>query len=265
VRAAYCTLLSLDQLCFRLRMEPQQSHRAGHGDRSDRPHLEAFRCIPECPFSDDAVMDRAAQPGSSLCELARPQAVASNICPLPTDARAPSPIDCRQIAKPLGENARERRRRLIAPVVTIQVNERTGSKSAHGNWSDVTIKNFGDHAANERTFLAWVRTAIAVMAFGFLVEKFDVFLEVAAPTLASRALSVLGQTFGNVAGLTLVVLGAAMVIVAAVRFLMTAKDIDSEDIRAGTGSRVDIALAALLVLLGVALFFYLSHALIAKL
>ena len=63
------------------------------------------------------------------------------------------------------------------------------------------IKNFGDHAANERTFLAWVRTAIAVMAFGFLVEKFDLFLELAAPSLAGRTLSVPGQTFGNVAGL----------------------------------------------------------------
>ena len=38
------------------------------------------------------------------------------------------------------------------------------------------IRNFSDHAANERTFLAWVRTAIAVMAFGFLVERFDLFL-----------------------------------------------------------------------------------------
>jgi putative membrane protein len=27
------------------------------------------------------------------------------------------------------------------------------------------IKRYSDHAANERTFLAWVRTAIAVMAF----------------------------------------------------------------------------------------------------
>ena len=26
------------------------------------------------------------------------------------------------------------------------------------------IKNFSDHAAKERTFLAWVRTAMAVMA-----------------------------------------------------------------------------------------------------
>ncbi len=63
------------------------------------------------------------------------------------------------------------------------------------------IRNFGDHSANERTFLAWVRTAIAVMAFGFIVEKFDLFLEVAAPALAGRALSLPGQKFGNAAGL----------------------------------------------------------------
>ena len=37
------------------------------------------------------------------------------------------------------------------------------------------IERYSDHAANERTFLAWIRTAIAVMAFGFLVERFDLF------------------------------------------------------------------------------------------
>ncbi len=55
-----------------------------------------------------------------------------------------------------------------------------------------------------------------------------------------------------------------MVAVAAFRFLITAKAIDSRELRPGTGSRVDLALAALLVLLGGSLFVYLSHALIAK-
>jgi inner membrane protein YidH len=125
------------------------------------------------------------------------------------------------------------------------------------------IKNFGDHSSNERTFLAWVRTAIAVMAFGFIVEKFDLFLELAAPSLAGRTLSLPGQKFGNAAGLTLIVLGTAMVAIAATRFLTTARNIDSEDLRHGAGSRIDVALAALLVLLGSALFLYLSHALVA--
>ena len=116
--------------------------------------------------------------------------------------------------------------------------------------------------ANERTFLAWVRTAIAVMAFGFLVEKFDLFLEVAAPSLAGRTLSLPGQKFGNIAGLALIVLGTAMVGIAAVRFVRTAKNIDRKELLPGTGSRIDIALAGLLVLLGCALFFYLSHAIV---
>jgi putative membrane protein len=29
---------------------------------------------------------------------------------------------------------------------------------------------------NERTFLAWVRTGVVVIAFGFVIEKFDLFL-----------------------------------------------------------------------------------------
>ena len=127
------------------------------------------------------------------------------------------------------------------------------------------IKNFRDHSANERTFLAWVRTSIAVMAFGFLVEKFDLFLEVAAPSLAGRRLSLPGQKFGNAAGLTLIVLGTAMVAIAAIRFRSTAKTIDSDEQHPSPGSRIDLALAGLLVLLGCALFVYLSHALVANL
>jgi len=127
------------------------------------------------------------------------------------------------------------------------------------------IRNFADHSANERTFLAWVRTAIAVMAFGFIVEKFDLFLEVAAPSLAGRALSLPGQKFGNAAGLGLIVLGTAMIALAALRFLTTAKAIDSEEPRRGPGSRIDVALAGLLILLGCALFVYLSHALVTTL
>ncbi len=102
------------------------------------------------------------------------------------------------------------------------------------------------------------------MAFGFLVERFDLFLEVVAPSLAGRTLSLAGQKFGNVAGLALIILGTAIVAIGAIRFLMTAKVIDSEEVRPGPGSRADVALAILLGLLGCALFVYLSHALITK-
>jgi hypothetical protein len=87
------------------------------------------------------------------------------------------------------------------------------------------------------------------MGFGFLVEKLDLFLELAAPSLPGRTLSLPGQKFGNIAGVVFIVLGTAMVGIAAARFLMTAKNID-RDLRPGTGSRIDIAFAGLLVLLG---------------
>ena len=38
------------------------------------------------------------------------------------------------------------------------------------------IRDYSDHAANERTFLAWLRTGIAVIAFGFVIEKFNLFV-----------------------------------------------------------------------------------------
>ena len=128
----------------------------------------------------------------------------------------------------------------------------------------MTIRNFSDHAANERTFLAWVRTSIAVTAFGFLVERFDLFLSLAASTTLDRHITVSRPEFGRVAGLVLIIAGVAMVILASARFIKTAKEIDDAAIMPGTGSRLDIALTALLAVLGIALFFYLSHAMTAK-
>jgi hypothetical protein len=66
------------------------------------------------------------------------------------------------------------------------------------------IERYSDHAANERTHLAWVRTAIAIMALGFLVQKFDLFLRVAASSLAARPLTPRSQIVGDIAGLLLI-------------------------------------------------------------
>jgi putative membrane protein len=122
------------------------------------------------------------------------------------------------------------------------------------------IKRCSDHAANERTFLAWVRTAIAVMAFGFVIERFDLFLQIAAPQLALQRFAPHGQALANAAGLAFIGIGVAMVVLAGIRFVKTASAIESEDAVASPGERFDLALAALIGLLGVALFLYLSRA-----
>ena len=122
------------------------------------------------------------------------------------------------------------------------------------------IKRYSDHAANERTFLAWVRTAIAVMAFGFLIERFDLFLKYAVPQQALQQIAPHGQAFANAAGLAFIGLGVAMIVLSGIRFIKTAKDIETEDDVPSPGERFDILLAVLLVLLGVALFLYMSRA-----
>jgi putative membrane protein len=127
------------------------------------------------------------------------------------------------------------------------------------------IQRYSDHAANERTFLAWIRTAIAVMAFGFLVERFDLFLQIAGQTLARTALTPTGQLVGNVAGLILIALGAITIVLSIWRFRRTAVAIDSAEALPGPGERIDLTLAGLLTMLGAALFVYLAYTVIRTL
>ena len=122
------------------------------------------------------------------------------------------------------------------------------------------IKRYSDHAANERTFLAWVRTAIAVMAFGFLIERFDLFLRYISPQLAQRQRAPQGEALANWAGLAFIALGIAMIAIAAARFAKTAKEIEKDDEVASPGARFDLALAALIGLLGASLCLYTAHA-----
>jgi putative membrane protein len=128
----------------------------------------------------------------------------------------------------------------------------------------MTIQHYSDHAANERTFLAWVRTSIAVIAFGFLVERFDLFLSYMMRSVGSAGAAVPHGVFGHVAGLTLIVLGMVMIGVATWRFARTAKEIDAVEVHPGTGSRTDYALAGLLLVLCAGLLFYLYHTLAAS-
>ena len=90
------------------------------------------------------------------------------------------------------------------------------------------------------------------------------FLAIAAPEAIQNKITISRGEFGHVAGLVLIVLGIVMILVSAFRFGRTAREIDDEKLLPGTGSRVDFALAILLVLLAVALLFYLAHSLAAK-
>ncbi|MDX1837522.1 DUF202 domain-containing protein [Legionella taurinensis] len=88
-----------------------------------------------------------------------------------------------------------------------------------------------DHLANERTFLAWIRTSIGIMAFGFVVEKFSLFLRQAASFFHKAHLPLMNnvspslQSYSAMVGILLVALGALMCPVAFIRYHKLKKQI----------------------------------------
>jgi putative membrane protein len=115
------------------------------------------------------------------------------------------------------------------------------------------IRGYSDHAANERTFLAWVRTGIAVMAFGFVIEKFNVFLLAiagASPLDAGRRLQLerLSGPFGRYEGLVLIVIGIVLVVVAAARFVRTERLLADQETHSAGGVGPELVLTVILAL-----------------
>lgn len=65
-----------------------------------------------------------------------------------------------------------------------------------------------EHLANEQTFLAWLRTGVEVMAFGFVAIKFSLFTS-------------------QIMGITLVGTGAVMILLSYFRYRKTVRQLRS--------------------------------------
>ena len=116
------------------------------------------------------------------------------------------------------------------------------------------IRGYSDHAANERTFLAWVRTGIAVIAFGFVVEKFNLFVLAMASSTSVEVvhrlqIERLSGPLGRYDGLALVFGGLALIVVATARFVHTGRLLDDSEMHPATSVRAELILSAVLVLL----------------
>lgn len=74
-----------------------------------------------------------------------------------------------------------------------------------------------DHLANERTFLAWIRTSLAMMGFGFVVVKFSLFIRQLSLVLDEKIL-LPGKGYSPVIGISLIIIGALMALLAYIRY-----------------------------------------------
>jgi inner membrane protein YidH len=102
--------------------------------------------------------------------------------------------------------------------------------------------------AAERTLLAWQRSAIALMGFGFVVERFGLFLQMVAHQPAPSA----QRSFSLVIGVVLLVLGAVVALISARQFHRVAKDLDPAVVPPGYWTQVGVALNVIIALIALA-------------
>ena len=74
-----------------------------------------------------------------------------------------------------------------------------------------------DHLANERTFLAWMRTSIALMGFGFVVVKFTISMKQLSMALGGNS-TIPNRGYSAIIGILLVALGALMALLSFLRY-----------------------------------------------
>lgn len=83
-----------------------------------------------------------------------------------------------------------------------------------------------DYLANERTFLAWIRTSIALMGFGFVIVKFALFIRQVSIALGDKA-PVPGKGYSGFIGVTMVVIGGITATLAYLRYRHIEKQLNN--------------------------------------
>jgi putative membrane protein len=111
-----------------------------------------------------------------------------------------------------------------------------------------------DYLAAERTFLAWIRTGLALMGFGFVVARFGLFLREIAMTTHDHPLESTGASLWM--GTALLLLGVAVNVAASINHVRLIGRLNRGE-RAGRPSAFAIAVALTLALLGLGLAAYL--------
>jgi putative membrane protein len=120
--------------------------------------------------------------------------------------------------------------------------------------SSAKMGKASDHLANERTFLAWLRTSISIIVFGFVVARFGITLREFL-RLRGEAEHESGLSLGM--GIGFMVLGILMALTSSVRYHITMRQLDANEFKPA-GAIVTIwALVA--ALFGVILAVYLIY------
>jgi len=106
--------------------------------------------------------------------------------------------------------------------------------------------------AAERTMLAWNRTSISLMAFGFVVERFGLFLEI----VGRREIMLFQRHISFFVGLSFMLLAAAVAFYSVVQYRRVLKTLRPADVPVGYQPGPGMVVNGLVGLLAIALSSY---------
>ena len=112
-----------------------------------------------------------------------------------------------------------------------------------------------DYLAAERTFLAWIRTGLALMGFGFVVARFGLFLQVLQAGRSDHPARAYGPSFWF--GTGLIVLGVMVNVFSARNHVRLVHQLEQGGPQVRRPSRLAVAVAVILAALGLAMAVYL--------
>jgi putative membrane protein len=109
-----------------------------------------------------------------------------------------------------------------------------------------------DHLANERTFLAWIRTSISIIVFGFVVAKFGITLR---EFLLVQGHPMLTSSNSLSIGVGFMAMGVFIALVALMRYRVVMRNIEMNQFK--PTNTIATLLGLFTALFGVILVIYL--------
>ena len=113
-----------------------------------------------------------------------------------------------------------------------------------------------EYLANERTFLAWIRTSIAVISLGFVLARFSMWLQDLSLGITRAPMRFHGVTVPM--GEALMVFGGLLAVLAAWRYHVVNRAIDENRVKPDRGLIILIAAAVALLAVVMAVSMFLA-------